>query len=158
MQRESLLSPASLLGYALALGTAALAGLGVPRGIWMACGVLAATSAVAGYVVHRRVHRFEQVRSECQRVARSISEFVGDRRRDDPLQTGVAEGRQVVRYHTETLARYGERFSFEALEAFDRAAHLGLVVPARRSVLEHPTNLLGIEEVGQILGAIGRKS
>jgi hypothetical protein len=121
----------------------------------MAFAGLAVASAGVGLALHMRVYRLDQVRHDCRLISRHISEFVSDRRRDDPVMSGRVGVQSIVRHHTETVARYNERLASQALAIFDDAARMGLVLPTKRDLVEHPTNFLGIEEVAQILGAVG---
>jgi hypothetical protein len=124
------------------------------------------------WFLHQRDAR---LRERCRRLSDEIMQFLSDRRRDDPgsiphwfgLSATATEEEKTrafndstaksMRYSTETISRYNERYLARSLALFDDLAERNLAPTANRMYFEHPTNPLGIEEVARTLGAIGHR-
>lgn len=89
----------------------------------------------------------------------SIAIWIGDRRRAEPpfsFQHWDESNERSSRHSTETMIRWNELYGVPALAAYDQliahGADAGASSWGGRSLFEHPTNPLGIQEVGRTLG------
>lgn len=94
-------------------------------------------------------------------LSASIATWIGDRRRTEPHFSNEqwdASVERSMRHSTETMIHWNERYGVKALTAYDQlVAHGADTETSRwggRSVFEHPTNPLGIEEAGRTLGVM----
>lgn len=168
------ISPAGWAGVGLALITAVIPGLS--PAVRIGIGAIAMACFVIAGVQYLRVGRYRDLRLACKEHSQAVYEFLGDRQRDDPghvphwhglpHDAGEKEkheafqehGEKLMRYSTETMTRYNQRFAARSLALFDRAAEFGWVGEKERFRFEHPTNPLGIEEIARTLGVIGESA
>jgi len=61
---------------------------------------------------------------------------------------------ESTQYSVETMAKYIERFSGEALYVADKAIEFGIIKASERPRFQFPTNPLGVEHVSQEISAI----
>ena len=115
-----------------------------------------------------------ELASRAHALSRELYDFLAERRRDDRTveshlrssgapddqrhQRWIEESISSQAFFTETMSRYGQRYTARALAIFDTATETGLADPKDRWRFEHPTNPLGIEHIAQQLGVIGHKA
>lgn len=94
---------------------------------------------------------------EAYRLSGEISAWVSERRQDEPThdfddwEKSTARG---LSHSTATMSRWNQRFGPQALVVFDglmAAGAFGDDPPVDRTRVEHPTNILGIEDVARSL-------
>lgn len=141
--------------------------------LWIGIAAIAAFGAVA-FVLAAVIFLVNQLRKRgrgkvestlverCSSFSDELARFVADRRQNSPLWTSHGFGQKAMhksheesaRYSAETMAKYMERFSGEALYVADKAIEFGIMKATERPRFQFPTNPLGVEHVSQEISVI----
>lgn len=99
---------------------------------------------------------------ECRHLSQEILQFLSDRQRAEPdLPSSKRDWHkrtnESIRCHQETVSLYHQRFGARVIALYETLKEIGHSDSELDFFYEHPTNALGIREVGQRLGALGER-
>lgn len=98
-----------------------------------------------------------------QALSGAVAVWVGERQRSESdfyprPETWDTDTQRMIRQSNDTMIRWNELYAVKALTAYDQLVAHGAEDTASRwggrSLFEHPTNRLGIEEIGRTLGVM----
>lgn len=140
-----------------------IVGGGIVAGAVMVLGTYMLLASMAGWWLPWRKSSLAIVISTAQQLSGEIAIWAGERRgmesdfgpHPDTWDRDIARNN---RQSQDTITRWNERFAVKALVAYDQLVAHGAedatTLGRGRSLFEHPTNRLGIEEAGRALGVM----
>ena len=100
---------------------------------------------------------------KAQELSGAVAIWIGERRRSESdfyprPDSWEADTQRMMRQSDDTMIRWNELYAVKALTAYDQLVAHGAEDTGSgrggRSLFEHPTNRLGIEEIGRTLGVM----
>ncbi|MEE9559077.1 MAG: hypothetical protein V3V94_06270 [Candidatus Brocadiales bacterium] len=106
--------------------------------------------------------RKKQLKEQCSTLSNEILQFLNTRQQSKPNLPSPQDDwneqiNKTIRYEDETVTLFHQIFGPRVIVLYENLNELGFSDKKIDSLYEHPTNALGIRELGQRLGALAQK-